>query len=318
MSTTDDNDGDHMRVEKPSIAVVLDESSSASPPPPAPPARPSREQATNGSTKPDRKKRRSASRGRAASRDESVASAASASSLKSNPLPSTPNGVLPKDAKKKQKTGVNGNTVVQDVARKDVAEPATTTAAAGTAAVVANGATTASSTTSPPPTPAAPTKRPPVLDVAVHRLRHLKYQPQAIVCLAATSASVVQQQTLSSSSSSPGSFLAVARQDGTVELRAVHEKYRAVATIPGIRNQPVHRMAWTHNNSNNDDHPLPVLVGATLDGSLFVLDFTSASRRALMSSGGGAVLSLAALAPPSNQSSPALPCRSTMCIAASV
>ena len=121
--------------------------------------------------------------------------------------------------------------------------------------------------TAPPP----PTRPDQQMDVAVHRIRHLNYIPRAIHRLAATpiphinarassrtgagtngtgAANVVPSASASAaaptlcSSTTPSSYVAVSREGGAVELLAVDEKWRTVASVPGLKEREVDHLAW--------------------------------------------------------------------------
>ena len=130
------------------------------------------------------------------------------------------------------------------------------------------------------------TKAPPAMDITVHRMRHLEYLPSHIVCLRATP---------------DGSCVAIARDNGTVELKSPNEKFRTIAEIAGFRKKVVNCMAWTcgtiakNNDKTNDTKSRPTLVGGSRDGSLFVIDFQTGLFTGMTSSGGGGIFALATL-----------------------
>ena len=87
---------------------------------------------------------------------------------------------------------------------------------------------------------------------------------------------------------------------------------RTVATMAGARDKPIHLMTWvtvqvvevvsgTGTGTSRPPHlRLPILVGASRDGSIFVVDFftTAAGRQLLVAvtpSGGGGIFALSAL-----------------------
>ncbi|ACI65996.1 predicted protein [Phaeodactylum tricornutum CCAP 1055/1] len=142
--------------------------------------------------------------------------------------------------------------------------------------------------TSPPTNTVIGVKAPPTLDVQVHRLRHLGYHPKPIVAMAATPPSVSE------------SYLAIARDNGSVELKSVQQKFRTIATIAGFPSRIVTVMTWVHDcgeESSPNPASLPKLVGASRDGSLFFIDFTTGQLSNTISSGGGGIFCLATLGP---------------------
>ena len=155
--------------------------------------------------------------------------------------------------------------------------------------------------TAPPPVKPSPS-----MDVSVHRLRHLNYQPKPILCLATTPFD-----------SKAADYIALSRENGSVELKSPDEKWRSVATIAGMSSRTVDAMAWTCGVCNNgeeeekDDttqsftsrfhqthtrtHARRTCVGASRDGTIFVLDFAHGNLSAVTGSGGGGVFSLVTL-----------------------
>jgi len=150
----------------------------------------------------------------------------------------------------------------------------------------------------------------PVMDVQVHRIRNLNYVPKPIVCLRAMPSPLVVAEDDSNT------FLALSRENGSVELKAPNEKFRTIAEIAGYRQKVVNCMAWTCGvepkaassstlSTSTDNNPVnattpsisskPVLVGGSRDGTLFVVDFASGVFRGMTASRGGAVFSLVSL-----------------------
>ena len=126
-----------------------------------------------------------------------------------------------------------------------------------------------------------PLKKPePVMDVIVHRIRCLKYHPKGIVSMKAVPAWCEQ------------GFIALSRENGYVELKSMNEKLRTVAMISGFRGRPVTSMAWVRASSKDNT---PILIGASRDGSLFVVDFSRKSFTGSMTSGGGGIFALESL-----------------------
>jgi len=146
----------------------------------------------------------------------------------------------------------------------------------------------------------------------VHRVRHAHHIPRAIIRLAATphpSPSVDNNAVVAP-------YLAVAREGGSVELVSVNEKWKCVGIVEGIRGRNVDAMAWVcgHGGAEQDDtSPSDVghfcsehkkaeevysnrtLIGASRDGTIFEVDFSTKAHKRAVPSGGGAVFCLTAL-----------------------
>ncbi|KAL7579428.1 hypothetical protein ACA910_014092 [Epithemia clementina (nom. ined.)] len=137
--------------------------------------------------------------------------------------------------------------------------------------------------------PAPKVKPPPVLDVVVHRMRHLNWIPHSILTMRSTPQHC------------PHRYLAVARENGSVELRSVQEKFRTLCTVGGHTHTLVHALAWikdySRKDDDNDNHKnVPAtLVGASPNGSLFVVDFQSLRLEHVTPSGGGGIFVLESL-----------------------
>jgi U3 small nucleolar RNA-associated protein 4 len=100
------------------------------------------------------------------------------------------------------------------------------------------------------------------VDVAVHRIRSLNYQPKPILCIVATSCST-----------SATSWMAVSRESGAVELQTVNPKLRTVAVVAGRSDTPMTALTWTTlPSSTSSDNARKVLVGANRS-DLYVVDF---------------------------------------------
>ncbi|CAB9497808.1 RNA-associated protein 4 homolog [Seminavis robusta] len=139
------------------------------------------------------------------------------------------------------------------------------------------------------------------MDLTVHRLRHLDYIPRPIVCARAT-------PPLDDDSVS---FVALSRENGSIEVKAPNEKFRTITEIASLKEKIVSVMAWTcgicgvdssstNDNKKNDSSAKqvtcrPTLVGGSSDGTLFVVDFESGGLLGTTASGGGGVLALASL-----------------------
>ena len=154
---------------------------------------------------------------------------------------------------------------------------------------------------------------PPTMDVTVHRLRHLDYLPKPMVCLRAT-----PQQPPQGSNNSVSSFVALSRDNGSVELKAPNEKFRTIAEIAGYKQKVVNAMAWTcgvaaaekkarsssigslgetptKSSSKTSSTYRPTLVGGSRDGTLFVVDFATGTFTGMTASGGGGVFCLTSM-----------------------
>lgn len=159
-----------------------------------------------------------------------------------------------------------------------------------------------------PPSP--PPKRPPTVDLMVHRIRHLHFHPKPILCMRTTPPGGTVQ-----GDDSDGDFVAVSRENGSIELKSPRQKLRTVAMIAGYRDKPVNVLAWTcgfqspQGGDLNNGHVrmddgesgttpsrhVPVLIGASRDGSVFIVDFCAGKLSGMIPSGGGAVFALASL-----------------------
>ena len=126
--------------------------------------------------------------------------------------------------------------------------------------------------------------------LVVHRIKHSGASSKSIVCMCATP------------KHSKHNFLAIAREDGSVELRAVDQKYRFIGSVPGNQNKSVDTLTWVmHENPENG---MPTLIGASRDGSIFIVDFIALRLRSITSSGGGGVFALESLYQTSGADSP--------------
>lgn len=158
------------------------------------------------------------------------------------------------------------------------------------------------------------TPKPPTMDVTVHRLRHLDYLPKPMVCLRAT-----PQQPPQGSDNTVSSFVALSRDNGSVELKAPNEKFRTIAEIAGYKQKVVNAMAWTcgvaaaekksrsSSSGSLGETPTksskvsttttyrPTLVGGSRDGTVFVVDFATGAFTGMTASGGGGVFCLASM-----------------------
>ena len=225
----------------------------------------------------------------------------SAQKQPSSPL-RTPTRKIAEESPRKKLKDNNGAT-------KAVASSSSSSSASKTKTKDAVGSATTKRTTRGTPTP--PTKPRPTMDVAVHRMRHLGYKPQPILAMASTPFHP-----------DACDYVAVSRDNGSVELKSPDEKWRTVATIAGMPSRTVDTMTWvcdgTGGNDNNDStggdnlskattfcssfqkqhtaiHAKRTLIGASKDGTIFVIDFARGRHTAVTGSGGGAVFCLVSL-----------------------
>ena len=150
----------------------------------------------------------------------------------------------------------------------------------------------------PPPV----SKHPPVLDLVVHRIRNMNHVPYSIVTLQSTPPHCSY------------SYLAAARENGSVELRSVNQKFRIVCTIAGQKERIINAMAWVMTKSSvssfnsgdsetmtssfdkaTSDTGIPTLIGASQDGSIFVVNFQTLRLDSVTPSGGGGIFALESL-----------------------
>jgi len=143
----------------------------------------------------------------------------------------------------------------------------------------------------------------PLLNVRVHRMRHLNFEPRAIICMAPTP---FHSDCLD--------YVAVSRDGGNIELKSPDEKWRSLATIAGLRGKTVNTMAWVcgmYKNRSRLDTSLSFssdfqrshteinsqrnLIGASTDGTIFLLDFSKGNYSSPIGSGGGGVFALSSL-----------------------
>jgi U3 small nucleolar RNA-associated protein 4 len=122
---------------------------------------------------------------------------------------------------------------------------------------------------------------PPSMDINVHRIRHLDYHPKPILCIRATP----------HAGPASDSCVAISRDNGSVELKSVSQKFRTIATISGYREKQVNVLAWTCGGANATSPS--TLVGASQDGTVFIVDFASGKFKGMIPSGGGGVFALA-------------------------
>ena len=157
------------------------------------------------------------------------------------------------------------------------------------------------------PVPVVPVaaKPPPTMDVSVHRVRHLNYRPRPILCLSTTPFDT-----------NAADYVVLSRENGTVELKSPDEKWRTVATVAGMSSRTVDVMTWTcgvcrkeeaspgesttsfsstFHQTHTKTHSRRTCLGASRDGTIFVLDFAHGSQTAVTGSGGGGVFSLVSL-----------------------
>jgi U3 small nucleolar RNA-associated protein 4 len=141
----------------------------------------------------------------------------------------------------------------------------------------------------------------PVLNTKVHRLRHLRYQPQGIVSMIATPSWLSSQNPESE-------YVAVSYESGSVALHNPTDKWRTLAILAGRNDQIVHSMAWVTPAEDDLQDPKIMstrqsLVGASQNGTLFIVDFCSGRFRAITPSAGGGIFSLVNLSQPYDSTS---------------
>lgn len=131
-------------------------------------------------------------------------------------------------------------------------------------------------------------QQPTMIDTLVHRLRHLNYQPSPILCITSTSEASKQQHR--------DTIVALTRANGSLELRSVRQHLRLLTVIAGDRSVPVHHVVWVKRKTGfSSSGSSKILLGASRNGTLFVVDWTQARLRSVTPSGGGAITCLVAL-----------------------
>jgi len=143
----------------------------------------------------------------------------------------------------------------------------------------------------------------PLLNVRVHRMRHLDFKPRAILCMEPTP-----------SHSDCLDYVAISRDGGSIELKSPDEKWRSLTSIAGIEDKPVNTMAWVcgmckdrprqdtslsfssdFQRSHTEIHSQQTLIGGSKGGTIFVLDFSKGDYSSITGSGGGGVFALSSL-----------------------
>lgn len=150
----------------------------------------------------------------------------------------------------------------------------------------------------------------------VHRFRHARHIPRAILRLASTP--YIRGVA-------PSPYLAVSREGGSVELVSVNEKWKCVGEVEGLRNRNVDAMVWVcsaddensqlksttttgtktttimtqhfceEHKSAEQIHSKRRLIGASRDGTIFEIDFKTKRHTHVIGSGGGSVFCLTSL-----------------------
>eukprot|EP00538_Stauroneis_constricta_P004394 CAMPEP_0119552644 /NCGR_PEP_ID=MMETSP1352-20130426/5569_1 /TAXON_ID=265584 /ORGANISM="Stauroneis constricta, Strain CCMP1120" /LENGTH=817 /DNA_ID=CAMNT_0007598901 /DNA_START=61 /DNA_END=2514 /DNA_ORIENTATION=+ len=120
---------------------------------------------------------------------------------------------------------------------------------------------------------------------AMHRIRDLRYVPAEIV-------SMSNIAMHNDGTSRTENYIAIARSDGSIELKSSSDKFWSVASVAGSRHLVPSVIEWVPADNADD---VPTLVGGSADGSLFIVDFQSCQICARSSSGGGGVFSMARL-----------------------
>lgn len=122
---------------------------------------------------------------------------------------------------------------------------------------------------------------PPTVDLKVHRMRHLRYHPRPILSMASRIVGVNKTRDC---------LLAVSRERGSVELRSLRQRMRTISVIEGSPSKPVNTLVWVGNRNTNHE-----CVGASRDGTIFVIDFEHGEYRSITPSGGGAIFCVTSL-----------------------
>jgi len=112
-----------------------------------------------------------------------------------------------------------------------------------------------------------------VVDVVIHRLRHLEYRPHAVVSMRATRIK-------------DNNIVAVSRQNGSIELRSLNNKMRTLSTIMGSKDGVANAMAWIGLKSRK------TLIGGSANGSIFIVNWENQLVSSVTSSGGGGIFCL--------------------------
>jgi len=129
-------------------------------------------------------------------------------------------------------------------------------------------------------TPKKSKKLPPTVDTVVHRMRHLSYLPKPILTMKSTGPW------------SKHCLVALSRENGCIEIKSLDEKLRTLAVLPGKKEYPVHLLEWI---KDPHDSNIPLLVGATRRGSIFVINFAEQTFSGVTASGGGGVYAFESL-----------------------
>jgi hypothetical protein len=146
---------------------------------------------------------------------------------------------------------------------------------------------------------------PPTLDTYVHRLRHLEYMPSPVTAMAVTRDNI-------------DGYVAIAREDGMYELKLVStlEEYphhycphivsvsefyapneptiaQSLCWVP-INGPPsnINTTAVQKNDTNNNNNAGSCLIGASSNGSLWIVDWEQSKICSPVSSGGGGIFDL--------------------------
>lgn len=144
----------------------------------------------------------------------------------------------------------------------------------------------------------------PTVDVTVHRIRSIDFRPKPILCLKAISIFHTVSQSGNDKVEEEDALLAISRENGSVELKCASQKLRTIGTIAGYREKQVNVMAWLCGDENRLDvdtvasksiPKIPPLIGASRDGTIFVVDFYSSMIKSIINSGGGGVFALTSL-----------------------
>ena len=162
-------------------------------------------------------------------------------------------------------------------------------------------------------------------NVQVHRLRDLEYIPQPICAMAAWTMTSTMTTTTNNNNTTTdndkgkntSSFLAISRQDGSLELKTTYQHFWTIARISGrTTDHPtkiIKCLQWIPCPSNTSNpRPIPTLIGASASGHLSIIDWSTSQLLGQTESGGGGIFALSQLLP-TDSSSPSLPLIAAAC-----
>ena len=123
---------------------------------------------------------------------------------------------------------------------------------------------------------ASPSK--PSVEVSVHRLRNLNFHPKPVLCIRPVTIGVGKERDTK---------IALSRTNGSIELLSARQKLRSIATVAGASEKPTSVLAWVCDKQKT------TLVGASRDGTIYVVDFAQGRVRSVTPSAGGGIFALA-------------------------